>query len=106
MTSLRTNPPAPADPMAFRLPDIPEKHPDDMTSFKQLAEGGNQGRIESWLGRPETTIVSGERYICAAPGGPIRYTLTCWWPATPTRSCTRPTTVTWRRCRASRRTWF
>ena len=73
MTSLRSTPVAPADPMAFRLPDIPEKHPDDMTSSKQLAKGGNQGRIESWLGRPETTIVSGERYICAAPGGPIRY---------------------------------
>ena len=73
MTSLQTNPPAPADPFAYRLPDIPEKHPDDMTSSKQLAKGGNQGRIESWLGNPETTIVSGERYICAAPGGPIRY---------------------------------
>ena len=57
----------------FRLPDIPEKHPDDMTSSKQLAHGGNQGRLESWLGNPETTIVSGERYVCAAPGGAIRY---------------------------------
>jgi Uma2 family endonuclease len=44
-----------------------------MTSSKQLAKGGNQGRLESHLGNPETTIVSGERYICAVPGGPIRY---------------------------------
>ena len=73
MTSLQTTPPAPADPFAYRLPDIPEKHPDDMTSFKHLAKGGSVGRIETWLGQPETTIVSGERYICAAPGGPIRY---------------------------------
>ena len=29
--------------------------------------------LESHLGNPETTIVSGERYICAVPGGPIRY---------------------------------
>ena len=73
MTSLQTNPPAPADPFVYRLPDIPEKHPDDMTSFKHLAENGNVGRIKTHLGNPETTIVSGERYICAAPGGPIRY---------------------------------
>ncbi len=73
MTSLRYTPPAPADPLAYRLPDIPEKHPDDMTSSKQLAKGGNQGRLEFHLGNPETTIVSGDRYICAAPGAPIRY---------------------------------
>ena len=73
MTSLRTTPPAPQHPRAFRLPDIPEKHPDDMTSSKQPAKGGNQDRLESWLGHPETTIVSGERYVCAAPGTPVRY---------------------------------
>lgn len=74
MTSLRTTTPmSPQHPPAFRLPDIPEKHPDDMTSFKQLANGGNQGRLESWLGQPESTIVSGERYVCAAPGADIRY---------------------------------
>ena len=73
MTSLHTTQTASQNPRAFRLPDIPEKHPDDMTSFKHLAKGGNVSRIESWLGNPETTIVSGERYICAAPGGPIRY---------------------------------
>ena len=73
MTSLRTTPPAPEQARAFRLPDIPEKHPDDMTSSKQLAKGGNQGRLESWLGHPESTIVSGERYVCATPGAPVRY---------------------------------
>ena len=73
MTGLHATQQAPQNPRAFRLPDIPEKHPDDMTSSKQLAKGGNQGRLESHLGNPETTIVSGERYICAVPGGPIRY---------------------------------
>ena len=61
------------NPWAYRLPDIPEKHPDDMTSSKHLAKGGNQGRVEIHLGNPETTIVSGEHYICAAPGAPVRY---------------------------------
>ncbi len=73
MTSLHAARPAPADAFAYRLPDIPEKHPDDMTSFKHLAENGNVGRVKVHLGHPETAIVSGERYICAAPGGPIRY---------------------------------
>ena len=69
-TFAKTTPKAPG---RFRLPDIPEKHPDDMTSSKQLAQGGNQGRLESYLGHPESTIVSGERYVCAAPGAPMRY---------------------------------
>ncbi len=38
-----------------------------------MAKGGNQGRLELYLGDPETTIVSGERYICVVPGGPRRY---------------------------------
>ena len=63
----------PKPPGRFRLPDIPEKHPDDMTSFKQLAENGNAARMKAYLGRGETTIVSGERYVCAEPGAPRRY---------------------------------
>ena len=73
MTNLRAAQPALQNPQACRLPDIPERHPDDTTSSKQLAKGGNQGRLESYLGDPETTIVSGERYIRAVPGGPRRY---------------------------------
>ena len=73
MTGRHTTQTAPRNPPAFRLPDIPEKHPDDMTSFKHLAEDGNVGRLKTHLAFPETTIVSGERYICAVPGGPMRY---------------------------------
>ena len=60
-------------PPPFRLPDIPEKDPDDMTSFKHLAQGGHAYRLGHHLGKPDTTIVSGERYICAEPGSSIRY---------------------------------
>ncbi len=60
-------------PGRFRLPDIPEKHPDDMTSSKQLAETGNMSRLKVHLGHPEATIVSGERYLCAEPGAAMRY---------------------------------
>ena len=73
MTSLRHIKTDTLNPRDYRLPDIPERHPDDMTSSRQLAKGGNQGRLEFYLGQPETTIVSGEHYICAAPGPPIRY---------------------------------
>ena len=73
MTNLRGAQPALQNPQAYRLPDIPERYPDDTTSSRQLAKGGNQGRLESYLGDPETPIVSGERYICAVPGGPRRY---------------------------------
>ena len=58
MTSRHTAQTGPARSTGLRLPDIPEKHPDDRTSAKQLAKGGNQGRLESHLGYPETTIVS------------------------------------------------
>ena len=73
MTSRNATQTAPQNAPDFRLPDIPEKHPDDMTSFKHLAENGNVGRLKTHLACPETTIVSGERYICAVPEGPMRY---------------------------------
>ena len=60
-------------PHSFRLPDIPEKDPDDMTSSKHLAQTGNMYRLAQHLGNLEGTIVSGEKYMCAEPGAPIRY---------------------------------
>ena len=73
MTSPITGAGAPKQRPPFRLPDIPEKDPDDMTSFKHLAQGGHAYRLAHHLGNPESTIVSGDRYICAEPGAPIRY---------------------------------
>ena len=57
----------------FVLPDIPEKHPDDRTSFRHLAENGNHHHLMQHLGNQETTIVAGERYITLAPGSEMRY---------------------------------
>ena len=54
-------------PGRFRLPDIPEKHPDDMTSFKHLAANGIAYRLADHLGNPDTTLVTGERYVVVAP---------------------------------------
>ena len=52
------------------LPDPPEREPDDMTSVQHLGENGNLHHLTQYLGNPETTIVSGERYIVPVPGMP------------------------------------
>ena len=60
-------------PSRFRLPDPPEREPDDMTSAEHLSETGLQHHLKQFLGNPETTIVSGEKYITARRGGEMRY---------------------------------
>ena len=65
---------APAAP--FCLPDIPQKHPDDMTSVKYLHEPGQTHHLSQYLGRSDTTLVTGERYIVPGPAyvaGESRY---------------------------------
>ena len=52
-------------PIAFPYP--PERRPEDMTSFKHLALAGGAYLLAEHLGRPETTIVIGERYITIIP---------------------------------------
>ena len=47
----------------FRLPDPPEREPEEMTSAKHLAESGNIHHINLHLGHPETTIVKSELYL-------------------------------------------
>ena len=63
----------PKEPTRFRLPDIPEKRPDDMTTSKHLAQNGNMYHLLQHLGAAGTIIVSGDRYICHEPGSEIRY---------------------------------
>ena len=54
----------------FRLPDPPERQPDEkMTSFDQLSITGNAHYLALHLGNPETTIVGADRYIVPAPTG-------------------------------------
>lgn len=73
MTTSNTLASTPKSTSRFRLPDIPEKHPDDMTSSKHLSRNGNMHHLAVHLGSGETTIVSGERYICRTPGAAMRY---------------------------------
>ena len=59
-------------PGRFRLPDPPEREPDDMTSFDRLAENGNAYLLKQHLvarqpGTADNIIVSGEHYLLAEP---------------------------------------
>ena len=60
-------PVAVAQATTFCLPDIPQKHPDDMTSVASLHQHGALANIIQYLGHPDTAIVSGERYIVPGP---------------------------------------
>ena len=59
-------------PGRFRLPDPPEREPDDMTSAEHLSETGLHHHLKQFLGNPETTIVSREKYITAKPGAEMQ----------------------------------
>ena len=75
MTTRQTNKSkeSPQQQEQFVLPDIPEKDPDDMTSARHLSETGNQYHLKLYLGNPETTLVTGERYITREPESEMRY---------------------------------
>ncbi len=60
-------------PGRFRLPDPPEREPDDMTSAEHLSETGLHHHLKQFLGNPEATIVSGEKYVTARRGAEMRY---------------------------------
>ena len=52
----------------FRLPDPPEREPDDMTSFDQLSGNGNAYHLKQHLiaqhpSERDSIIVSGEHYL-------------------------------------------
>ena len=51
---------------AFRLPDPPDREPDDMTSYRQLAATSIIAPLRHYLGGRDTTLVTGEQYLCRA----------------------------------------
>ena len=60
----------------FRLPDIPERTPDDMTSYRSLHHIGISASLAQYLDHPDTTIVGAELYIVPGPAyvaGESRY---------------------------------
>lgn len=66
MTTAKLQPASPATPggSAFvRLPDPPERLPDDMTSFIHLSKTGSVAYLIDHFGNPATTVIGGELYL-------------------------------------------
>ena len=55
-------------PSGFRLPDIPQREPDEVSQFDQLFKTGRSHALAVHLGNPETTLVEADRWIIAEPG--------------------------------------
>ncbi len=51
----------------FRLPDPPQREPDEMTQYDQLFKYGYSHALAVHLGNPETTLVEADRWIVARP---------------------------------------
>ncbi len=56
-------PRAPKVRQRFRLPDIPDREPDEVTQFDHIAKTGNAHYLAQHLGHPETTLVEADRWI-------------------------------------------
>ena len=68
MTTADTHARTPGSAVRFRLPDIPEREPDEVTQFDQLFRTGLSHALAVHLGNPETTLIEADRWIVAAPG--------------------------------------
>ena len=73
MAEVTTTQAAVVNPPGYRLPDIPERHPDDMTSSYQLANDGGMNRLEVFMAKPETTVIFGDKFICRRRGAEMKY---------------------------------
>ena len=51
----------------FRLPDPPQREPDEMTQYDHLFKTGNSRYLAIHLGDPETTLVEADRWIVPDP---------------------------------------
>ena len=69
-TKLNTVVKTPTPPVSgrFRLPDIPERDPDEVTQQKQLTITGHAHHILQHLGNFDTTLVTADRWIIVEPG--------------------------------------
>ena len=61
--SQSASPATTAGPAFVRIPDPPERHPDDMTSFIHLSKTGSVAYLTDHFGNPDTTVIGGELYL-------------------------------------------
>ncbi len=65
MTATDANPTA-QTLISFRLPEPPERHPDEVTSYHYVHLTGNPHFLARHFAKPETTIVGAELFLVAA----------------------------------------
>ena len=51
----------------FKLPEPPEREPDEVTAFEQIYDHGNNHHLMMHFGKPGTTLVTADRWIVAGP---------------------------------------
>ena len=51
----------------FRLPEPPEREPDEVTAFDHIYQHGNNHHLFMHFGKPDTTLVVADRWIVAGP---------------------------------------
>ena len=50
----------------FRLPEPPEREPDEVTAFDHIYERGNNHHLFMHFGKPDTTLVVADKWIVAS----------------------------------------
>ena len=67
MTTRQTAQNASRQPGRFRLPEPPEREPDEVTAFDHICERGSNYHLLMHFGKPDTTLVVADRWIVAGP---------------------------------------
>ena len=70
MTTANTRSKVPVRQPLTPLPDPPPRHPDEMTSYDHVHQPGNSHHLTLYLGNPDTTLVTTDRYIVRELGSP------------------------------------
>ena len=63
MTTINTSGKTPKVRQLLRLPDIPQREPDEVTQYDQLFHKGLSAALIFHLGNPETTLVAADRWV-------------------------------------------
>ena len=66
MTTIQTPARQPKLHSPYRLPDPPERNPDEVTALDQLYQHGDSHHLAMYLGNTATTLVTGERWLVAS----------------------------------------
>ena len=70
MTTANSTTPSLALHPQAQLPDPPPRQPDEMTSYDHVHKPGSSHFLIQYLGNPDTTLVTAERYIVRELGAP------------------------------------